>query len=123
MLSGLPESLIAGKAGGGRRRPTSRRAHEVTLPMQGTGEQGQQPGVSLKAKGGRCVSHRDHPLGAPHLLQDLWLPLIGHSNPKHKPILWEDVAKEMNLRSTWGCATAWISGLPAHDRQLSSYKP
>lgn len=65
--------------------------------MQSTGEQGQQPGISLKAEGGRCVSHRDHPFRAPYLPQDLWFPLIGHSNSKHKPILWEDVAKEMNV--------------------------
>lgn len=67
--------------------------------MQGTGEQGQQPGVSLKAEGGRCVSQRDHALRAPHLLQDLWLPLIGHLNPKHESILWEDVTKAMNVKS------------------------
>lgn len=91
--------------------------------MQGTGEQRQQLGVSLKAEGGRCVSQGDHALGAPHLFQDLWLPLIGHSNPKHEPILWRDVAKEMNVKSTWGCAATWIPGPADHDRQLSSCSP
>lgn len=67
----------------------------VALPMQGTGEQGQQLGVSLKAEGGRCVSHGDHPLRAPDLPQDLGLPLIGHTDSEHKPVLWEDVAKEV----------------------------
>lgn len=96
MLSGLSESLVARRAEWGQEKAYIQdELMHVALPMQGTGEQGQQPGFSLKAEGGRCVSHRDHALGAPYLLQDLWLPLIGHSNSEHKPILWEDMAKEV----------------------------
>lgn len=96
MLSGLSESLVARRTERGQEKAYIQdELMHVALPVQGTGEQGQQPGFSLKAEGGRCVSQRDHALRAPYLLQDLWFPLIGHSNSEHKPILWEDVAKEV----------------------------
>lgn len=87
----------------------------VTLPVQGTGEQGQQLGVSLKAEGGRCVSHRDHPLGAPHHLQDLWLPLIGHSDPKHKPALWEKTQQREGMARALGVHCCWGLWAPVPD--------
>lgn len=55
--------------------------------MQGAGEQGQVPHLPLEAERGRCVPQGDHPLRAPHFPQDLGLPLIGHTNPEHEPIL------------------------------------
>lgn len=58
--------------------------------MQGAGEQGQLPSVPLKAERGGSVPQGDDPLGAPRLPQDLGLPLIGHTNPEHKPILLEE---------------------------------
>lgn len=117
MLSGLSESLVARRAerGQGKTYIEDKLMHGA-LPMQGTGEQGQQPGFSLKAEGGGCVSHRDHALGAPYLLQDLWLPLIGHSNSEHKPILWEDVAKEV-MSEHMGVLCCCTPGPPAHDPQ------
>lgn len=63
---------------------------QVGLPMQGAGEQGQLPRVPLEAEGGGGVPQRDHPLGAPRLFQDLRLPLVGHTDPEHKPILLEE---------------------------------
>lgn len=111
MLSSLPESLLARRAEWGQKLYAQEELMHVALPMQGTGEQGQLPGVSLKAQGGRCVSHRDHPLGAPYLPQDLRLPLIGYSNSEHKSILWEGVAQEVN---TWGCSAACLPGPTAH---------
>lgn len=58
--------------------------------MQGAGEQGQLPRIPLQAEGGRGVPQRDHPLGAARLFQDLRLPLVGHTDPEHKPVLWEE---------------------------------
>lgn len=127
VLSGLSESLVARRAerGQGKAYIQDELMHGA-LPMQGTGEQGQQPGFSLKAEGGGCVSHRDHALGAPYLLQDLWLPLIGHSNSEHKPILWEDAAKEVmsEHKGALCCLYPWApSTLPAGDHRTHRDTP